>query len=241
MKCLDLDSTDPSDKIFAMLQFGRETRDLNRLPHDLIFSYHKFTSEVFSTFTKWWIMEHRSLRILSVIQALEGRTWVDNFFERKATSLTAERPSWSWWYRGHSNWAVGILGLSANLPFHAAAGTTPDVDLIKNFKGSLDILPLTGIRVGMIEELMPYPYFQPSPNHEELHRAYVRLFDPLNLTGKWINQLGSKNNQTYITTDRPELMAGHFNAHSSFSRRTQAVECHGNCMAIAFSGLEKVQ
>jgi Heterokaryon incompatibility protein (HET) len=75
IKGLDLDAADPRDKIFAMLQFGKETRDLSLLPADLVPDYRKSTAEVFSNFTKWWIMEHRSLRILSAIQALEGRTW----------------------------------------------------------------------------------------------------------------------------------------------------------------------
>jgi len=91
------------------------------------------------------------------------------------------------------------------------------------------LLPLTGIRVGTIEKVLPYPYFQPPPNHETLHRAYVGIFDPLNLTGKWINQLGSKNNQSYISADKPHLMYGHFNAHFNYSTRTGAVECHSNC------------
>jgi hypothetical protein len=91
------------------------------------------------------------------------------------------------------------------------------------------ILPLTGIRVGTIEMVGPYPYYQPPPDHEGLHRAYVGIFDPLNLTGKWAHQLGSKNAHTYKTSDDPNLMQNHFVSHDNFSRRTGAVECHSYC------------
>ena len=51
IKALDLDATDPRDKIFAMLQFGRETRGLGMLPPELIPDYRMSTSEVFSSLT----------------------------------------------------------------------------------------------------------------------------------------------------------------------------------------------
>jgi hypothetical protein len=227
VKGLDLDSTDPRDKIFAMLQFGKETRDLDSLPIDLNPNYYKTPSEVFSSFTRWWIIEHRSLRILSAIQALEGRSWLNNFLD-KTWRTTSGFPTWSWSYRGHSNWAVGILGLSTDHLYQAAADSKPDVDLIRKSRES-PFLSLSGIRVDRIEKVMPYPYFKPTGKHEGLHRAYVSIFDPLNLTGKWQQQLGSKNDKSYIGNDSPQLVSGHFSAHSHYSGKTGAIECHGNC------------
>lgn len=235
VKGLDLDATDPRDKIFAMLQFGRETQDLTSLPPELMPDYHKPTAEVFSSFTKWWIVERRSLRILSAIQALEGRTWQETSWGR-TSRRAAEQPTWSWWHRGHSNWAIGILGLSTDSPYRAAADTTPDINMIMKCRES-SILSLTGIRVGTIERVMPYPYYHPPPHHENLHRAYVSLFDPLNLTGKWIHQLGSKHAQSYMTADDPTLKRGHFSSHFDFSTRTGAVECHSNCFFNTPEGL----
>jgi hypothetical protein len=235
VKGLDLDATDPRDKIFAMLQFGTETRHQNSLALDLVPDYRKSTSEVFPSFTKWWIVEHQSLRILSAIQALEGRTWHENFWG-KTWKMEAQQPTWSWWYRGRSNWAVGILGLSVDCPYRAAADTKPDINIIMKSPGS--ILPLTGIRVGIIEKVMPYPYYRPPPNHENLHKAYVSIFDPLMLTGKCGTQLGSKHNHNYMNIDDPSLKRGHFNSHLKFSMETGAVECHGNCFFNTVEGLE---
>ena len=235
VKGLDLDATDPRDKVFAMLQFGAETRHQNSLALDLVPDYHKSTSEVFSSFTKWWIVKHQSLRILSAIQALEGRTWHENFWG-KTWKLGAQQPTWSWWHRGRSNWAIGILGLSVECPYRATADTKPDINIIMKSPGS--ILPLTGIRVGIIEKLMPYPYYSPPLNHENLHRAYVGIFDPLMLTGKCGSQLGSKYNDDYMNIDDPVLKRGHFNTHLKFSMKTNAVECHGNCFFNTVEGLE---
>jgi hypothetical protein len=65
---LDLDATDPRDKTFALLQFGEETHQSDLLPPELHPDYHKTTAQVFSDFTRWWIVTHQSLRILSAIQ-----------------------------------------------------------------------------------------------------------------------------------------------------------------------------
>jgi hypothetical protein len=141
------------------------------LPAELIPDYRRSTSEVFSSFTKWWIVEHRSLRILSARQVLEGKTWQENFWGR-ASKYAGEQPTWSWWYRGHSNWAISLLGLSTDCPYRAAAENKPDINLVKTSRDP-SILPLTGIRVGVIEKIMPYPYYQPPPKHEDFHEVYV--------------------------------------------------------------------
>ena len=106
IKGLDLDATDPRDKIFAILQLGKETETetLDSLPAELIPDYRKPAPEFFSDFTRWWIMQHQSLRILSAIQALEGRSWMNNSWDKDW--IPAGFPTWSWSYRGHSTWAL---------------------------------------------------------------------------------------------------------------------------------------
>lgn len=226
IKGLDLDATDPRDKIFAMLQLGKETEKLESLPAELVPNYRKPASEVFSDFTRWWIMKNQSLRILSAIHALEGRSYFNKFWDK--AWVPAGFPTWSWSYRGHSTWATGILGLSADRLYRADADIMPDVELIMTSRSS-PFLPLTGIRVDVISTVTAYPYFQPPVNHEDLHRAYVGISDPLNLTRKWIYQLGSKHDQRYMTNDNPQLISDHFAAHSDYSAKTGAVKCHTNC------------
>jgi hypothetical protein len=179
------------------------------LPAELIPDYRRSTSEVFSSFTKWRIVEHRSLRILSATQALEGRTWQENFWGR-ALKHAGEQPTWLWWYRGHSNWAVGLLGLSTACPYRASADTKPDINLIKSSRDP-SILSLTGIRVG--------------------------IFDPLNFTRKWTNQMTSNHTHDYMTSDDPTRKLFHFDAHLEYSKSTAAVECHGNCFFSTREGL----
>jgi hypothetical protein len=235
IKGLDLDATDPRDKIFAMLQFGSETRDPGSLPPDLVPDYSKPAAEVFLRFTKWWIVKHQSLRILSAVQALEGRTWQDHTWGG-ITKLATEQPTWSWWHRGHSNWAIGLLGLSTECSYRAGADTKPNISIIAECS-DLFTLPLSGIRMGVIEKVMPYPYYAPPQNHEALHRAYVGIFDPLNLTGKWNNQLTSKNNHSYVTDESPAAKKGHLYSHLEFSTRTHAVQCHSDCFFRTREGL----
>ena len=82
----------------------------------------------------------------------------------------------------------------------------PDVELIMTSR-KFPFLPLTGIRVDVISTVTAYPYFQPPASYENLHRAYVGISDPLNLTGKWIYQLGSKHDHSYMTNDNPQLIS----------------------------------
>ena len=88
-----------------------------------------------------------------------------------------EQASWSLWQDGHSNWAKGILGLSASVPYCAAADTSPDISSILRTRGSL-VLPLVGRRVTAIEDVMLYPYYKPPTSHQGLHDAYIAIFDP---------------------------------------------------------------
>ena len=196
IKGLDLDATDPRDKIFAMLQFGRET-STGRLDRpedvdDLAVDYSRSVAEVFARFTSWWIREHNSLAILSAIQALEGRTWMQTSLDRDpsdptASSLPTTRlPSWAWGYQGNSNWAVGLLGFVSNPPYAASGSSIPDISNIAS-SPSWRQLRLGGAKISTIASISRYPYFDTAGKHgsEALHRAYVRLFDPLNIAGKW--------------------------------------------------------
>ncbi|KAI1077655.1 heterokaryon incompatibility protein-domain-containing protein [Whalleya microplaca] len=73
----EMKATDPRDKIFALLIFGRETQDLATLPAEIRPDYHKEAIDVYADFTRWWILHYRSLRILSAVHTLHGRTWVN--------------------------------------------------------------------------------------------------------------------------------------------------------------------
>lgn len=67
---LDLDATDPRDKLFALLTFAPTSNDSMLRP-----DYEKDVSAVFRDFTRWWIASRQSLRILSAVHCSVGRTW----------------------------------------------------------------------------------------------------------------------------------------------------------------------
>lgn len=231
IKGLDLDATDPRDKIFAMLQFGRETCQLNQRNADLAVDYSRSVAEVFARFTKWWILEHGSLAILSAIQALEDRTWMQTSLDRDPAGLPAPRlPSWSWGYQGSSNWAVGLLGF-VDPPYSASTSSIPDINTMAS-SPSWHQLRLSGTKISTIVSISHYPYFDTIGKHgsEALHRAYVRLFDPLNIAGKWADQLGSHNLETYVTNDDTGQMRNHYNTHREFATVTAALSCHSPCL-----------
>lgn len=170
-KGLDLDATDPRNKIFALLQFGEETQ---KLRSELRPGYPKTTVQVYADLSRWWIVTYKSLRILSGVQISSGRTRQTLSFSQASTPVE-ERASWSLWHDGHSNWAKGILGLSASVPYCAAADTSSDISSIRTC-GSL-VLPLVGRRVTAIEDVMSYPYYKPPTGHQD---AYIAIFDPTN-------------------------------------------------------------
>ena len=237
IKGLDLDATDPRDKIFAMLQFGRETCQLNPPQDDLAIDYDRPVAAVFARFTKWWIVEHNSLAILSAIQALEGRTWTQTSLDHDPAVSPAPRlPSWAWGYHGRSNWAVGLLGF-VDPPYSASGGSIPDTSIMAS-SPSWQQLRLSGTKISTIASISHYPYFDTVGKHgsEALHRAYVRLFDPLNIAGKWADQLGSHKLELYVTQDDTSQALNHYNAHREFATKTAAVSCHSPCFMATQDG-----
>ena len=74
---LELEASDPRDKLWALLAFGRETNpNTNAKLSDRIRpDYTKPSSQMFADFTRWCISQQNSLRVLSTVHGLRGRTW----------------------------------------------------------------------------------------------------------------------------------------------------------------------
>lgn len=186
---LDMEATDPRDKIFALLSFGEETHNISQLPPQARPSYEKNTIEVFSDFTKWWISCHDTLNILSAVHAQPWRTWMDlsplgaapHEFDH------AQRPSWSFWYEGRSEWSLGTFGLFNNrgLDLCASAKTMIDVDLLS--RPNTGILALKGFRVDLIKSREFYHYSKENPyaNSATMLAAYEAIFDPTSVLDMW--------------------------------------------------------
>lgn len=119
-------ATDPRDKVFALLSFGEGTSDLTKLPPRLKPDYGKSASDVWRDLTRQWIIDHKSLDILSILreevdknnQIAERTVFVsaadDPDLPESRPSGPIEKPptghpSWGLWHAQHpesAGWAL---------------------------------------------------------------------------------------------------------------------------------------
>ncbi|KIX00347.1 uncharacterized protein Z518_10486 [Rhinocladiella mackenziei CBS 650.93] len=259
---LDLETTDPRDKIFALLSFGQETWDFSCHGAEIRPDYTKTPARVFADFTRWWIRTHKSLRILSTIHLSRGRTWV-NLSPSSALNGSNDRPSWSFWHTGRSVWAQGTLGLSAESPYRVAGNTDPVIE------ETVDpmVLGVRGRQIGVISKIRPYPYYpiyvsmhvgdNPAQRrYQDLHEAYVHLFDPLSWRGTWTSRVQrgdvQKLRQPYDQTETFQKNMDHLATHASLDPEKEnhlirdilqdpqntLVGCHAPCFIQTSAGDE---
>jgi hypothetical protein len=225
---LDLDTTDPRDKLFALLCFGDETVDVSGLPTLISPDYTKSVSRVFADFTRWWMLTNRSLRILSSVHVSMGRTWQRLFPHYLPEN--SDRASWSIWHDGKAIWSRGTLGLLPHTPAYCASGsTTPDISLLDSSSSPM-VLRLQGRIVTTIATIAPYPYYSRYIAPDELHTAYEELFDPVDARGTWksvtlqadLLELQGRDTQQELMSK----LSDHFQGHINYSSQTGAIECH---------------
>ncbi|KAK4142229.1 HET-domain-containing protein [Dichotomopilus funicola] len=260
LSTLGMKATDPRDKIFAPLTFGEETHEVNELPPEVKPNYSKDAIEVYADFTRWWIVRHASLRILSAVHTIVGRSWVN-----KTSSYTAarssgrfdlsQRPSWMMWHEGFSEWTRGTLGLHGQCGYRASGDRVLDTDLIQATGSTRSpmSLPLKGIRLSTIASLDPYPFYQiPLVSSRSMHEAYVRLFDPPGTIGTWNSlrtqvSVGEPVDVEFHLSKRGEL-GMHYMSHWGVAPPSASggnaadgpkptwLPCHGNCMFTDVEG-----
>ncbi|PMD53601.1 HET-domain-containing protein [Hyaloscypha bicolor E] len=190
LESISLNATDPRDKIYSLLGMCQETQGTNPTPLALRSDYTKTTSETFVDFTRWWILKHKSLVILSAIHALTGRTWQELGCSAssmsKQSTLPVDHPSWALWHEGDGRWAKRTLGMSR---LYKAAGNT--LVSLESSDITSSQLSLTGLRIGVVASTHRYPFYK--AEEDELYGAYIRLFDPAGSYGTW--NFGNTNDQ----------------------------------------------
>ena len=232
LRGLDLEATDPRDKIFALLQFGEETHDREQIDPTVLPNYGKDVAHLFADFTRWWIKEHRSLRILSTVHVSEGRTW--QAMSGSTFELQGGRPSWCMWYDGVSSYARGTLGLleSASSRYKAAGDTIPDRELLSLQQESSPMtLYLTGRIVGTIRSIGPFPFYESDTRsaHPGILEAYESIFDPANRYTIWTTALQRDLSLETDDSDRIErYQIDHLRAHQEYAKRSLAIQCHSD-------------
>lgn len=231
MSGLDLDATDPRDKIFALLPIWKDTGS-GPLPDAIRPDYSKETSQVFADFTVWWIQTYQSLRILSTIHGALGRTW-----QRMTTDLTPElpddRPSWSMWHTGRSVWLTqGTLAYNDGCRYTASGSVVDELGLLKT-RPVNNVLQLQGIQIGCIEDIQPYPWGQMHSlsDSNDLAKAFDNIFDPAAVVGTWTPAGSIAGPQG---PDRDLQTRTHIYCHEIYDdSESGAVPCISRCL---FSG-----
>ncbi|KAI0477852.1 heterokaryon incompatibility protein-domain-containing protein [Xylariaceae sp. FL0804] len=196
LRSLDLQATQPQDKLFALLPFGRETCRAERIPPLLQPRYTDADGPecVMADFTRWWIREYRSLDILSWTHCQPDRTWVRTRHDSRALPKPPPpRPSWALGAEGSRTW--GRASLVANEGrYSATKDSQPNLELIDQHQqqqhqqqpssSSRLRIQLQGYRVDEIREIT---YLALGPVAEEeicgaapraLLQAFDRTFDP---------------------------------------------------------------
>jgi hypothetical protein len=238
MEGLELNATDPKDRIFALVGLAEET-SLD-IPSLLRPNYKKSTSEVFTDFTRWWMGEYKSLAILTAVHAAPGRTWLSMTcpssrpLEPLSTGVGDDYPSWALPYIGRARWIDRLHGIHSL--FHAAGDTEPTPDPCKPGANQKHLI-LAGVRIGVIKKIGHYPYSR--RKNDDLHRAYFRLVDPANQFGIWSS--GAANN-TADKRDDPDSewsMRGiwdHSSTHLEHSEHGVQFPCLDPCFLKADDG-----
>jgi hypothetical protein len=183
---LDMEASDPRDKLFALLVFGEETYRVSELPNLIRPDYTKTELQVFSDFTRWWIENNRSLRILSVAHTQPGRTWIDmdGFDSSKHDAYDFScRPSWVIWHHGLSEWSHGSLAIHKEHNYNASGGRMIDIKVLQS-SSSDSTLSLMGLRLGIISSIS-HCTFRHIRSDQQLMRAYEHVFDPCGARGIW--------------------------------------------------------
>ncbi|KAF2825076.1 HET-domain-containing protein [Ophiobolus disseminans] len=156
-------SLKPGDTHDRFFQDGKETYDIPRLPDLTRPDYIKSTAKVYADFTIWWIKEHKSLRILSTVHTLHGRTWMNLESHLSHDRDDNDRPSWTLWYNGDSSWARASLSLIDPVEYRVS---------------------LKGIRISTIIAFDVFPIPQ-SYTASPLLAAYFQIFDPAGYRWLW--------------------------------------------------------
>ncbi|CAM1508928.1 Fc.00g026670.m01.CDS01 [Cosmosporella sp. VM-42] len=230
---LDLKSTDPRDKLFALLTFADETCRASELDDLILPNYDKSTERVFADFTRWWIKKHNSLDILSFIHSQPGRTWQRTLGPGQ-NDAKIQRPSWTVRNEGRSRWVRA--NLNAQFEFRATGKATPDLELL-GYEVNPDslTLQLQGHRVGTITALayppieFIYPYNQEKSQRRDISAVFDRILDPCAFTGFW--GVRSIRDEKENTANKAQMeYSDHVRSHWAYFPRPklQALEPSGD-------------
>ncbi|KAM0549854.1 hypothetical protein ACHAPJ_009296 [Fusarium lateritium] len=219
---LDLKTTDPRDKLFALLTFANETHDASKLDDLIRPNYDKSKERVFADFTRWWIREHGSVAILSSIHCQPARTW-RRTQGPDAHNAVVGRPTWSVDSKGNSAWTQA--NLNARFKFKAAGDTKPNLELLKTT--DLLVLRLSGIHITEIKRISHFPieYFYPYQRQigfrGEMPEVFDKIVDPCGLTPFWTRKYGADDFKQESMQACGQKYRDHMGSHWNYVERQE--------------------
>ncbi|KAK3358728.1 heterokaryon incompatibility protein-domain-containing protein [Lasiosphaeria hispida] len=223
LKALDLKATNPRDKLFALLAFGHETSEADKIPSLLRPDYSKPLENVMADFTRWWILEYHSLNILSFLHCQSTRAWRRTLWDEdpQLNTPALSGPSWALGTDGYAQCSSMTLReqFPSLLPT-GAADTVPDEDLIRLADDSNPLeLALRGYKVGEIVALGHPPQDMVSAENKDkqmLAAVFNRLFDPSARMGVWLLQGVNYHEEHWDPAALEYMLLDHIQAHFSY-------------------------
>ncbi|KAI1427970.1 heterokaryon incompatibility protein-domain-containing protein [Xylaria sp. FL1777] len=160
LNTLDLSATNPRDKLYALLPFGKETFSMRtEIPVELQPNYKTPCDEVYASFTRWVMRQENSLAALSLVHCHPARTWNRMLCDMDAGAVNGgpavPRPTWSISPQGQTRFIYS--NLNRQFSFRAGGTTVPDRRLLDDESDPL-ALKVTGYEIGSIV-VKGYPPF----------------------------------------------------------------------------------
>lgn len=233
VKAHSLKATDLRDKLFALLQFSKESRDAILSPLVRV-DYSKTPVRVFTDFVRWWICTHRSLRILSAIHTLKDRSWQQMYYGEPPELGAFGYPSWCFWPVGDDRIANSILGFSQDVPYQASGSTTPDIEFINSPDTLINplTLRLIGHRLYAVSKIEPFPIWAFADQPNELRDAFMKVFDPASYERFVLPGTDDQDAQKVKEAVR-DFLARHYTYHSrGFNGPTPYIPCLSPCFFV---------
>lgn len=158
-KALVFESTEPRDKLFALLGLGLETRDLTKMPPEICPNYDKSTSQVYVDFSRFCISHYRDLGILIVASKTARRIIVGD--DAAIVTSTYEfpptqHPSWALWHAPREHWTNEI-----SYPHHGTISKLRSLALdiaLLDCDENFSHLLLGGNYLDEVEKVLPYVF-----------------------------------------------------------------------------------
>lgn len=220
---LEMKATDHRDKLFALLSFARGTARGTRVPWAIRSSYWKSIEQVFADFTVWWIHEHQSLSILSLIHSHRDRTW--QRFRWWFVKPQLKSPTWAVVIEGQAKWAR--ITLDAQFDFSASADSVPDKELLHQalFEPTHK-LQLKGFEMTAIKDIVHLSLAQINEplteSAKELLEVFDLLFDPCGRHRTWNSKFKGLNwsRSPFVGADRlRQELLDHVSTHSCWMQQ----------------------